>query len=83
MKPKSQYGPLPDAFQRRQGRQPVAIEGAFPQRHEQHSFPKVFPDGRWDRLCEEPQAQLMRPDSQLYIVPRKASQQGVCVAIRR
>jgi len=34
-----------------------------------NSFPKVSPDGRWIVWVECRNAQLMRPDSQLYIVP--------------
>jgi Tfp pilus assembly protein PilF len=34
-----------------------------------NSFPKVSPDGRWIVFVEAGNAELMRPDSQLYIVP--------------
>lgn len=34
-----------------------------------NSFPKVSPDGRWIVFVECRNGQLMRPDSQLYIVP--------------
>jgi hypothetical protein len=34
-----------------------------------NSFPKVSPDGRWIVFLKCRNAQLMRPDSQLYIVP--------------
>ena len=34
-----------------------------------NSFPKVSPDGRWIVFVEAHNGQLMRPDSQLYIVP--------------
>jgi tetratricopeptide (TPR) repeat protein len=34
-----------------------------------NSFPKVSPDGRWIVFVKCRNAQLMRPDSQLYIVP--------------
>ncbi|MFY9748047.1 MAG: tetratricopeptide repeat protein [Acidobacteriaceae bacterium] len=34
-----------------------------------NSFPKVSPDGRWIVFVEAHNAELMRPDSQLYIVP--------------
>jgi tetratricopeptide (TPR) repeat protein len=34
-----------------------------------NSFPKVSPDGRWIVFVKSRNAQLMRPDSQLYIVP--------------
>ena len=34
-----------------------------------NSFPKVSPDGRWIVFVQSRNGQLMRPDSQLYIVP--------------
>ena len=34
-----------------------------------NSFPKISPDGRWIVWVEARNAQLMRPDSQLYMVP--------------
>ena len=34
-----------------------------------NSFPKVSPDGRWIVFVKARNAQLMRPDSKLYIVP--------------
>jgi tetratricopeptide (TPR) repeat protein len=34
-----------------------------------NSFPKVSPDGRWIVFVQAHNGQLMRPDSQLYIVP--------------
>ncbi|MBI4874738.1 MAG: tetratricopeptide repeat protein [Acidobacteria bacterium] len=34
-----------------------------------NSFPKVSPDGRWIVFVQARNGQLMRPDSQLYIVP--------------
>lgn len=34
-----------------------------------NSFPKVSPDGRWIVFVQSRNAELMRPDSQLYIVP--------------
>jgi tetratricopeptide (TPR) repeat protein len=34
-----------------------------------NSFPKVSPDGRWIVFVKARNGQLMRPDSQLYIVP--------------
>jgi hypothetical protein len=50
------------------GGQPVPIAGAS---HDDisNSFPKVSPDGRWIIFVKCRNAQLMRPDSQLYIVP--------------
>ncbi len=34
-----------------------------------NSFPKISPDGRWIVFVKSRNAQLMRPDSELYIVP--------------
>jgi len=34
-----------------------------------NSFPKISPDGRWIVFVKARNAQLMRPDSELYIVP--------------
>jgi Flp pilus assembly protein TadD len=34
-----------------------------------NSFPKISPDGRWIVFVQARNGQLMRPDSQLYIVP--------------
>jgi len=34
-----------------------------------NNFPKVSPDGRWIVFVQCHNGQLMRPDSQLYIVP--------------
>ena len=50
------------------GGQPVAIAGAS---HDgmSNNFPKVSPDGRWIVFVKCRNGQLMRPDSQLYIVP--------------
>jgi hypothetical protein len=50
------------------GGQPVPIAGAS-QNGMSNSFPKVSPDGRWVVFVKCRNAQLMRPDSQLYIVP--------------
>ena len=36
-----------------------------------NSFPKVSPDGRWIVFVQAKNGQLMRPDSELYIVPAK------------
>jgi lipopolysaccharide biosynthesis regulator YciM len=55
-------------FNEGKGGQPVAIEGAS-RNGMSNSFPKVSPDGRWIVFVESRNAQLMRPDSQLYIVP--------------
>jgi len=50
------------------GGQAVPIEGAS---HDgvSNSFPKVSPDGHWIVFVKCNNAQLMRPDSELYIVP--------------
>ncbi len=50
------------------GGEPVAIEGAS-HNGMSNSFPKVSPDGRWIVFVKSRNAQLMRPDSELYIVP--------------
>jgi hypothetical protein len=50
------------------GGQAEAIAGAS-QNGMSNSFPKVSPDGRWIVFVKCRNAQLMRPDSQLYIVP--------------
>jgi tetratricopeptide (TPR) repeat protein len=39
-----------------------------------NSFPKISPDGKWLVFVQSRNAQLMRPDSQLYIVPTKGGQ---------
>ena len=39
-----------------------------------NSFPKISPDGRWIVFVQARNGQLMRPDSQLYIVPAAGGQ---------
>jgi Tfp pilus assembly protein PilF len=39
-----------------------------------NSFPKVSPDGRWIVFVQARNAQLMRPDSRLYIIPAQGGQ---------
>ncbi len=39
-----------------------------------NSFPKVSPDGKWIVFVQSRNGELMRPDSQLYIVPFKGGQ---------
>jgi tetratricopeptide (TPR) repeat protein len=51
-----------------QGGQPEPIVGAS-RNGMSNSFPKISPDGRWIVFVESHNGQLMRPDSQLYIVP--------------
>jgi tetratricopeptide (TPR) repeat protein len=55
-------------FNEGRGGQPEPIAGAS---HDgmSNSFPKVSPDGRWIVYVRARNGQLMRPDSQLYIVP--------------
>jgi tetratricopeptide (TPR) repeat protein len=55
-------------FNEGKGGQPVPIEGAS-RNGMSNSFPKVSPDGHWIVFVKSRNAQLMRPDSQLYIVP--------------
>ena len=43
-----------------------------------NSFPKVSPDGRWIVFVKARNGQLMRPDSQLYIVPAKGALPAGC-----
>jgi len=50
------------------GGTPERIEGAS-QNGMSNNFPKVSPDGRWIVFVKCRNGQLMRPDSQLYIVP--------------
>ncbi len=50
------------------GGTPEAIAGAS-HNGMSNNFPKVSPDGRWIVFVECRNGQLMRPDSQLYIVP--------------
>ena len=55
-------------FQDGKGGRPEPIEGAS-QNGMSNSFPKVSPDGKWIVWVQARNGQLMRPDSQLYIVP--------------
>ena len=50
------------------GGQPEPIKGASANGMS-NTFPKVSPDGRWIVFVKCKNGQLMRPDSQLYIVP--------------
>ena len=50
------------------GGTPERIEGAS-QNGMSNNFPKVSPDGRWIVFVQNRTGLLMRPDSQLYIVP--------------
>src|ERR1019366_778354 len=55
------------------GGKPEAIAGAS-RNGMSNSFPKISPDGRWMVFVEARNGQLMRPDSQLYIVPAAGGQ---------
>jgi len=52
------------------GGEAVPIEGAS-RNGMSNSFPKISPDGRWIVFVKCRNALLMRPDSQLYIVPAR------------
>ena len=65
-----------------QGGKPEPIAGAS-HNGMSNTFPKVSPDGRWIVFVKCRNGQLMRPDSQLYIVPAQAARRGVCAATRR
>jgi hypothetical protein len=55
-------------FHNGEGGEPRPIAGASANGMS-NSFPKVSPDGRWIVFVQSRNGQLMRPDSQLYIVP--------------
>jgi len=55
-------------FRNGEGGAPERIAGAS-QNGRSNTFPKVSPDGRWIVFVESRNGELMRPDSQLYIVP--------------
>jgi tetratricopeptide (TPR) repeat protein len=55
-------------FHNGQGGVPEPIEGAS-RNGMSNTFPKVSPDGRWIVYVQCRNGELMRPDSQLYIVP--------------
>ena len=57
-------------FNHGQGGRPEPIAGAS-QNGKSNSFPKVSPDGRWIVFVECRNGQLLRPDSELYIVPAR------------
>src|ERR1022692_2772741 len=60
-------------FNAGKGGRPTPIAGASNNRMS-NSFPKVSPDGRWIVFVQAHNGQLMRPDSQLYIVPSQGGQ---------
>ena len=55
-------------FRNGEGGRPEPIQGASGN-DVSNSFPKVSPDGRWIVFVKSRNGLLMRPDSQLYIVP--------------
>ena len=55
-------------FHEGKGGRPEPVAGAS-QNGMSNSFPKVSPDGRWIVFVKSRNGLLMRPDSQLYIVP--------------
>ncbi len=55
-------------FRSGKGGRPMPISGAS-HNGMSNTFPKVSPDGRWIVFVQCRNGQLMRPDSQLYIVP--------------
>ena len=63
-----QYDLYRSPFNGGRGGRPEPIAGAS-QNGMSNTFPKVSPDGRWIVFVKCRNAQLMRPDSQLYIVP--------------
>ncbi len=60
-------------FRGGEGGQPQPVAGAS-NNGMSNSFPKVSPDGRWIVFVQARNGQLMRPDSQLYIVPAEGGQ---------
>ena len=68
-----QYDLFRIPFNGGQGGQPEPIAGASANGMS-NTFPKVSPDGRWIVFVQCRNGQLMRPDSQLYIVPVEGGQ---------
>ncbi|MGA2185190.1 MAG: tetratricopeptide repeat protein [Bryobacteraceae bacterium] len=66
--PQIQYDLYRVPFNGGQGGPPEPIAGAA-RNGMSNNFPKVSPDGRWIVFVQNRNGQLMRPDSQLYIVP--------------
>ncbi len=80
----SQYANSPDEtqiqydlyripFNGGKGGKPVAVEGAAGDGMS-NNFPKVSPDGKWIVFVKNKNGLLMRPDSELYIVPLAGGQ---------
>lgn len=65
-----QYGLYRIPFNDGKGGVAEPITGAF-NNGMSNSFPKISPDGRWIVFVKCRNGQLMRPDSELYIVPAK------------
>lgn len=63
-----QYSLYRMPFNEGRGGEPTPIAGAA-DNGMSNSFPKITPDGRWVIFVKAHSGQLMRPDSQLYIVP--------------
>jgi Flp pilus assembly protein TadD/Tol biopolymer transport system component len=68
-----QYDLYRIAFEQGRGGKPEPVAGAS-NNGMSNSFPKVSPDGRWIVYVQARNGQLMRPDSQLYIVPASGGQ---------
>jgi Flp pilus assembly protein TadD len=66
--PQIQYDLYRIPFRNGQGGQPEPIAGAS-QNGKSNNFPKVSPDGKWIVFVQNQNGLLMRPDSELYIVP--------------
>ncbi len=73
LEPPIQYDLYRVPFNNGKGGRPTAIRGAS-KNGMSNAFPKVSPDGRWIVFVEAKNGQLMRPDSQLYIVPSEGGQ---------
>ena len=73
LEPPIQYDLYRIPFNAGKGGRPTPIAGASNNRMS-NSFPKVSPDGRWIVFVQSHNGQLMRPDSQLYIVPSQGGQ---------
>jgi tetratricopeptide (TPR) repeat protein len=73
LEPPIQYDLYRIPFNGGKGGRPAAIAGASNNRMS-NSFPKVSPDGRWIVFVQAQNGQLMRPDSQLYIVPSEGGE---------
>ena len=73
LEPPIQYDLYRIPFNGGKGGRPKAIPGASNNRMS-NAFPKVSPDGRWIVFVQSRNGQLMRPDSQLYIVPAEGGE---------